>query len=130
MGKNTLWSLAFAMLTGLCTLLPSTVISVQELPQHHRDTQTRVSDQELEAFAKAYVEYETIRRAYEPSLKNAPDSEEGKRIEQEASAKLEEALAKQGLTPETYKQILNAVNADDELRKRALKLIDEERSRS
>ncbi|MGH7825131.1 MAG: DUF4168 domain-containing protein [Candidatus Binatia bacterium] len=129
MGKNAVWSFAFATLAGVCTLLPSTVTSAPEPPQQHRDTQTHVSDQELEAFAKAYVEHDTIRQTYEPLHKNAPDAEERKRIEQEANAKAEEALAKQGLTPETYKQIFSTVNANDELRKKALKLIDEERKR-
>ena len=128
MGKHTLWSLAFATLIGVWALLPST--SAQEPPRQQRDIQPHVSDQQLQAFAKVYVEHDSIRQTYEPLHKSASDSEARTRIEQEANAKAEEALAKQGLTLETYRQIFSTVNANDELRKRALKLIDEERRRS
>jgi hypothetical protein len=129
MRKNTLWSLAFA-LTGLCTLLLSTVISAQELPQDQPDAQTPVSDQELETFAKAYVQYDKIRQEYEPRLKNTEDPEERKQVQQEANSIVEAALTKQGLTAEAFKRILEIVNANDELRQKALRLIEEERKKS
>jgi hypothetical protein len=47
-----------------------------------------VSETQLRAFAKVYVEVEKIRQAYEPRLKEAKNAEEGKQIETEAVSKM------------------------------------------
>jgi hypothetical protein len=90
--------------------------------------QADISDSEIKAFAKAYVEYHQIRQRYEKSLKNAGDADK-KKIEDEANAKIKTALAKQNLSPEHYNQIFKRVNEDKPLREKALKLIEEERKR-
>ncbi len=43
---------------------------------------------------------------------------------------MKEAVEKQGLSADSYNGIFSAVNANEELRKKALKLIDEERKKS
>lgn len=102
----------------------------QQPPQRQGPSQrANVSDKELKAFAKAYVEYQRIRQTYEPSLKNAKDAAEGERIQREANTKIKTALKKQGLDVDSYNRIFNAVNANEELRKKALNLIDQERKR-
>jgi hypothetical protein len=129
MQRNTRWNLAFS-LTGLFALLLSTVVSAQEPPQDQPGAQTPISDQELEAFAKVYVQYDKIRQEYEPRLKNTEDPEKRKQIQQEANSMVEGELTKQGLTAEAFKRILEIVNANDELRQKALRLIEEERKKS
>ena len=98
----------------------------QESPQQ----QLNVSDTQLRAFAKVYVEVEKIRQAYEPRLKEAKDAQEGKQIETEAVLKMQGALTKQGLTEESYTQIFKIARADEGLRKRLVELINEERQKS
>jgi hypothetical protein len=91
--------------------------------------QAKVSDSELTAFAKTYVEYQRIRQQYEPSIRNSQGAQK-KKIEDEANAKVKELLAKQRLTVESYNRLFKLVNSDEQLRKKALKLVEEERRRS
>ena len=92
--------------------------------------QIDISDSELRAFAKAYVENQKIRQQYEPPLKNVTDPEKSKQIQDRANTELKESLAKQNLSIEKYNRIYNQVNSDEQLRQKALRLIDEERARS
>jgi hypothetical protein len=94
----------------------------QESPKQ----QLSVSDNQLRAFAKVYVEVEKIRRAYEPRLEEAKNPEESKQIQIEAVSKMQEALTKEGLTLESYKQIFDIARADEDLRKKLIGLINEE----
>ena len=94
----------------------------QESPKQ----QLSVSDNQLRAFAKVYVEVEKIRRAYEPRLEEAKNPEESKQIQIEAVSKMQAALSKEGLTVESYKQIFDIARADEELRKKLIGLINEE----
>ena len=98
--------------------------------QESTKQQLNVSDTQLRAFAKVYVEVEKIRQAYEPRLKEAKDAQEGKQIETEAVLKMQGALTKQGLTPESYTQIFEIARADEGLRKRLVEIINEERQKS
>ena len=92
--------------------------------------QLSVSENQLRAFAKVYVEVEKIRQAYGPRLKEAKDAEEGKQIETEAVSKMQGALAKEGLTEDSYNQIFEIARADDGLRKKLIEFINEERQKS
>src|SRR5499426_2180965 len=92
--------------------------------------QLNVSETQLRAFAKVYVEVEKIRQAYEPRLKEAKNAQEGKQIETEAVLKMQGALTEQGLTQESYTQIFEIARADEGLRKRLVEIINEERQKS
>jgi hypothetical protein len=76
------------------------------------------------------MENQKIRQQYEPPLKNATDPEKSKQIQDRANTELKESLAKQNLSIEKYNRIYNQVNSDEQLRQKALRLIDEERARS
>ena len=89
-----------------------------------------VSDEDLRAFAKAYVEYHRIRQSYEPRLKAMKDEKSKQQIEKEGNEKVRQALEKQGLTPQKYNQLFAAVNGDPQLRQKAMDLIQAERQRS
>jgi hypothetical protein len=99
----------------------------QGLTQDQSQQQMNIGDTQLKAFAKVYVEIETIRQLYESRLKEAKSLEEGKEIENEAVSKTQGALAKQGLTAESYSQIVEIARADEGLRKKLVELINEER---
>jgi predicted ATPase with chaperone activity len=91
---------------------------------------SNVSDKELRAFAKAYVEYQRIRQSYEPKMNNTRDEKEKLKIQREGDDKVKQALEKQGLTPQGYNRLFAAVNGNPQLRQKALTLIDEERKKS
>ena len=98
----------------------------QESPKQ----QMNVSETQLRAFAKVYVEVEKIRQEYEPRLKEAKNPEEGKQIQSEAVSKMQGALTKEGLNEESYTQIFEIARADEGLRKKLVDLINEERQKS
>lgn len=93
-------------------------------------TRTQVSDAELRAFVKAYVETQNIRREYEPPLQKTTDPDKTQDLQKEANAELKETLAKQNLTVAQYNRIFSAVNNDPRLREKTLKLVEAERQRS
>ncbi len=131
MREFALCAVVLVAMMGLLSPYLSALTHAQEPPKRSAPSpQATVSDKELRAFAKAYVEFHKIRQAYEPSLKNAQDSKERQKIEQEANSKIEKALEKEGLTTEKYNRIFVAVNGNEELRKKTLGLIDRERRRS
>jgi hypothetical protein len=85
-------------------------------------TATQISDRELTAFAKAYTEVQQIRSQYEPSLRKTKDAKE--------SEKLKKTLNKEGLSVDRYNKIYAAVNANEELRRKALRIVEQERKKS
>ena len=91
---------------------------------------SNVSDKDLKAFAKAYVEYHQIKRSYEPKLKATKNEKTKQQIEKEGNDKVLHALEKQGFTPQQYNQLFAVVNRDPQLREKALNLIEAERRKS
>jgi hypothetical protein len=90
----------------------------------------KISDKELAAFAKAYVVVQQIRSQYEPSLQKTKDLKESQRLQQEANAKIKNTLDKQGLSVDRYNKIYAAVNGSEDLRRKALKMVEQERRKS
>jgi hypothetical protein len=130
MKKIIFWRVVLAALVGLLSL-PFALAHAQQAPAQQGSGQpVKVSDKELRAFAKAYVEFHKIRERYEPAMSKAKDSAEKEKIQQEGNLKVKEAVEKQGFTVESYNRIFAAVNGNEELRKKALKLINEERKKS
>jgi len=122
---------AFLNLVFGCILCFSALGFAQQSPKPQPDAQqANVSDSDLRAFVKAYVETQQIRQQYEPALLDSTDAQKNQQIQNQASAALEKTLAKYNLTVDRYNTIYNMVNSDDPLRQRALKLIKEERQRS
>jgi hypothetical protein len=119
-------SLSFVVL-GSLLWLGSPAIGQQASKTQASDKQA-VNDNQLRTFAKVYVAYQRIRQQYEPALKNAQEPER-KRIQDEANARVKTALIRQNLTAEQYNRIFAQVNGNTDLRKRALKLIEEERKK-
>ena len=105
-------------------------VAKQGRAQESPKQQLNVSETQLRAFAKVYVEVEKIRQAYEPRLKEAKNAQEGKQIETEAVLKMQGALTEQGLTQESYTQIFEIARADEGLRKKLIEIINEERQKS
>ena len=122
------WS---AALIGLQFLSFPPVTGAQDLPKQSQPAEpTKLSDKDLRAFARAYVAYQKLRQTYEPRLNRARDPEERAQIQREGDLKVKEALEKQGLTPQSYNRLFAAVNGNEQLRQKALKVINEERSGS
>ena len=63
-------------------------------------------------------------------MKEAKNPEETKQIQNEAVSKMQGALKNQGLTEGSYTQIYEVARADEDLLKKLLELINEERRKS
>src|SRR5262245_10610788 len=68
-----------------------------------------VSDDELHAFAKAYVRFQEIRTEYEPKWSVAKTTRDKGKVDQQAVAKFDVALEKEGLTAERYEALYQMV---------------------
>ena len=124
--------MSFAILAIGWVLLGLDAFGIAQQPPSGQpgSAQTKVSDDDLRAFVKVYVETQKIRQEYEPPLQKTPDPEKSRSIENAANAELKKSLAKQNLTVAQYNRIFSQVNNDEQLRKRTLKLVEEERQRS
>lgn len=110
-------------------LFGAAVATAAEAPAKPNDASS-LSDKELKAFAKAYVDYQNIRRTYAPALEQTKDPARKKEIEQEANGKIKRSLDAQGLSVARYNQIFAQVNSNPPLRKKVLQQVEEERKRS
>jgi len=109
-----------------------TLIIVTPAPAQAQGTSSQaasVDDGQLKSFAKVYVQIEKIRETYAPQLKETQDPQKGTEIQIEAKSKINEALAKEGMTAETYSQTVQIVSADNTLRSKAIELIKQERTK-
>ena len=116
----------FGMLIGVLFLSIGPAVQGQGVSSQRGD----VTDKELAAFVKVYVQVQKIRSQYEPVLINTQDPKERQKIQQEGDSKVRAALEKQGFAVEKYNKIFAAVNGDGELRKKTLQLIEQERQKA
>jgi hypothetical protein len=131
MRKLVPWDIMSAALVGVLALWFVQAAPAQQAPAPPAPEQpAKVSDTELRAFAKAYVEFHKIRQRYESSISSAQDPAAKEKLRQEGNRKAKEAIQKQGLSVESYNRIFTTINGDEGLRGKALKLINEERRKS
>ena len=124
-------SLVFGHFMVFICLLAAPAVPAQEVkPQPPGVAQASVSESDLQAFAKAYIDYHRIRRTYETRIRKAENAKEKDKIQKEGNAKVKQALEKQRLTTQSYNQLFTAVNGNETLRQKALKFIDQERTKS
>jgi hypothetical protein len=131
MMKHLNWrSYASAAALGSLLLTGAPLTHAQELGQDRNSgAQSEIGDQELRSFAKSYIEFHKLRREFEPQLEKASGPQERNRIEQEAVARFSRALEGQGLTLESYVRLYQAISANEQLRAKALNMIEAERKR-
>jgi Domain of unknown function (DUF4168) len=125
--SSRVWFGAVAVGVGLWLAAPA---FAQESKQASASAEKNINDKELKSFAKAYVEYHKIRQTYETRLNSVQDPKEKEKIQREGDSKVSKALEKQGLTPDSYNRLFTAVNNNEQLRKKTLKMIEEERKQS
>jgi hypothetical protein len=123
--------MALSAMAVLCVTSITPVTSAQETSNRASASGlSSVSDKDLRAFVHAYVEYHKIRQTYEAQLGRVQDPKEREKLEREGDSKVKQALEKQKLTPESYNRLFSAINGNEQLRRKTLKLIDEERRQS
>ena len=102
-------------------------------PTHAQETANpqagTVDNGQLRSFAKVYIQVEKIRQTYAPRLKETQDPQKNMEIQKEAKSKIDDALAQEGMTVESYSHVVQTINGNDELRKKAIEFIDKERTK-
>jgi Skp family chaperone for outer membrane proteins len=88
------------------------------------------SDKQLQSFARAYVDFHKIKNDYDARIKRTTDANEKERLRREGDAKVEAALKKQGFTTDSYTKTFTTVNNSEQLRKKTMKYIEDERKKS
>ncbi|QKT04655.1 DUF4168 domain-containing protein [Ectothiorhodospiraceae bacterium 2226] len=84
-----------------------------------------LDDEQLEAFAAAFVEVDKIRAQYEPELERSEDPQQAMEIQRQANEEMIQAIENEGLDPQTYNAIAMAAGPDEQLRNRLLDMIEE-----
>jgi predicted ATPase len=124
--SGLIMSSALALMLGAGAVAPTLPSARAEEKAAARN----LSDKELRSFAKAYVDYHKIRSDYESRIQRTQDVKERERLQREGDGKVNQALQKQGLTPDSYSKIFATVNNNEQLRKKTLKYVEEERKKS
>ena len=118
------------MIVAIFMFAASLAVLSPAVAQQSTEKGTIIEETQLRSFAKAYAEVEKIREFYEPQLGTTRDPQKSSEIESEARSKIGEAIGKEGLTLDSYRQIVQIANADESLRKRIIEMINEEKKNS
>ena len=73
--------------------------------------------------AAAYVEVAAIQKELRESLQTAPDPDERQVLQENANRDMIQAVEGKGIGVEEYRQVLNAVNSDENLRQKFIERI-------
>lgn len=128
MRQFILWNIVLAIVVGFLGPWSSKGTAVQSAPAASAQESFPAArpgekadfvSERLQAFARTYV---AIRRLID-------ESEPSKGAPREAVSKLEQTLDANGFTPDSFQKTFALVNADDDLRNKALELIASEREK-
>lgn len=81
-------------------------------------------DQELQAYVTAAVQVAEISRDYTSKLRGAQSVEDKKKVQQEATGKMTQAIKNEGLSVEKYNEIYTAASMDPKLAQRLNGMIE------
>ncbi|HEY3306589.1 MAG TPA: DUF4168 domain-containing protein [Candidatus Binatia bacterium] len=138
MRQFILWNIVLAIVVGFLGPWSSRGTAVQNMPQgpsqelameQRPSEKTDFVSQRLQAFARTYVAIRRLIEEYELPVREGQKTEQARKLEREAVAKVEQTLDVYGFTPDSFQRTFALVNADDELRNKALELIAAEREK-
>ncbi|MFO8111656.1 MAG: DUF4168 domain-containing protein [Desulfosalsimonadaceae bacterium] len=82
------------------------------------------SEEEIDKVAGAYVDIIDIREGYQEKLANVKDPDEAQQIQMEANEKITETVEENGVSVETYNNVITAAQSDEGLMNDLLSKID------
>lgn len=92
-------------------------------PAGQADTGAAPTDAELQHFAKAVVQVQTIKNSLQPELASAKSPNDRTRIEQSAEKKMEAVVRGNDLSPKRYVEIATVVQTDPAIRSKVQKMM-------
>ncbi|WP_045212950.1 DUF4168 domain-containing protein [Desulfonatronovibrio magnus] len=124
-GKITILAISFIA----ALFLTAGYVSAQEYQQEgyqqegmmqQPGAQINVSEADLDKAAGAYVEITEIRENFQESLAGITDPEQAQELQEQAGEAMVEAVQNNGLDVQQYNEIMEAAQADEELRNKLL----------
>lgn len=85
-----------------------------------------ITDEHLQRFVVAVSEIREIRREYAPRLQQAESEEEQNQLLQQGRGEMIEAIEDTGLDPEEYNRIGRRIKNDEQLKRRAKEMVQEQ----
>jgi hypothetical protein len=82
------------------------------------DLDREYTDEEIDQFARAYIEVMAIQQRYYLPISQAPSPEESQALIEESEARSQEVIYEHGLTMQEFNAIMVRMPSDDELRGR------------
>lgn len=120
----------FTLLLGL--ILAGAVSGVQAQEGYYEeemmqqpDAGIEVSDAELDKVAQAYIDISEIRENFQESLVEVSDPEMAQQLQEQAGEAMVEAVQNNGLDVQTYNEVMEAAQVDEELRQQLLTRLEE-----
>lgn len=109
-------------------IVPATFAQAQQQQSQQAAPQVDVSAEEIEEVAVLFVEIGEVRTEYQSRLRDADDSEKARAIQQEMQNKITQTIDEfEGLSVERYDKIVQAAQADDELKEKILAQVEKQR---
>lgn len=84
-----------------------------------------VTDTKLNQFADAYVAVQKVQKEASTQLSANADAAKTQQVQSDAQVRIADAIQKNGLQLDEYNQIAQLINADDDLRTRAVERIQQ-----
>ncbi len=94
-------------------------------PEMMHPPEVDVTEEELDQVAEAYQEVTQIREKYQMELRDVTDPGEAMELQQQAEREMIEAVEDKGLDVQTYNQVMEAAQVDEELREKLLERLIE-----
>ncbi len=111
----------------LAAVVPALDAQNQTLP--HTQPGAGISDRQLEAFAAAYVEIQQIQAEHQGEVHGVQDHNTLVTLQEKARTKMRAAVENEGLTVQEYNSIQAVIGTNEELRQKAVDLIEAEQKR-
>lgn len=134
MKRGIVGSISATAILGLWTLLFPYASHAQSSseppgqPAEQAQSQQTFSDQDLQACAKAFVEIEKIHVKHQAALDSGQEPAQAQQTQHEANTEMIKAIEKEGLTAQTYNQILLTAQNDPALAQKLNQLIAQEKA--
>ncbi len=135
--KKLMQAKNWSKVLGLCVALAVLFCAGQALAQegqqegqpegYSQDQKTDFSDNELQKFAKSYLQIQDIQQEYSDELSQMEDEQEAQELQEKYTQMMVDVVRQEGLSVEEYNQIGQAMNSSEEVRNKIEGMVEEMR---
>ncbi len=96
----------------------------QQQMMQQQAPEIELSEQELDKVAEAYKAVTEVREQFQNELGEVTDPERAQELQEQAGQEMVEAVEAQGVDVQTYNQVMEAAQVDEELRNELLERLE------